>query len=189
MRDCGRGFDSHRLHRRPESRSVERLSAWGRPCPGGSAAWRRRTLRACPPISAFCGIAIFVYWNEGHHARAHFHARYAGQAAADAYHELFACWARIELLAPDTEGRPFSCTLQAVGGPFLVPVHLQQRYRGQTLVDPVTGRGHALTPRAELHSSGQPVRASLAGCRSRARVALDVDERRARAASSRPWVP
>jgi len=57
----------------------------------------------------------------------------------------------IQLLAPDTEGRPFSCTLQAVGGPFLVPVHLQQRYRGQTLIDAVTRRAHALTPRAELH--------------------------------------
>ncbi len=57
----------------------------------------------------------------------------------------------IELLAPDTEGRPVSCPAKAVRGPFLVPIHLQKRYRGQTLIDPVTGRVHPLTPRAELH--------------------------------------
>lgn len=35
-----------------------------------------------PRISAFYGIAIWMYWNEGVHARPHFHARYAGQAAS-----------------------------------------------------------------------------------------------------------
>lgn len=35
-----------------------------------------------PRISFFYGIAIYMYWNEGQHARPHFHARYAGQAAS-----------------------------------------------------------------------------------------------------------
>jgi len=35
-----------------------------------------------PRISVFYGIAIFMYWNEGHHARPHFHARYGGRAAS-----------------------------------------------------------------------------------------------------------
>jgi hypothetical protein len=35
-----------------------------------------------PRISAFYGITIWMYWNEGIHARPHFHARYAGQAAS-----------------------------------------------------------------------------------------------------------
>jgi len=35
-----------------------------------------------PRISAFYGITIWMYWNEGVHARPHFHARYAGQAAS-----------------------------------------------------------------------------------------------------------
>ncbi len=35
-----------------------------------------------PWISSFYGIAIFIYWNEGKHARPHFHARYAGEAAS-----------------------------------------------------------------------------------------------------------
>lgn len=35
-----------------------------------------------PRISFFYGIAIWMYWNEGAHARPHFHARYAGQAAS-----------------------------------------------------------------------------------------------------------
>jgi len=34
-----------------------------------------------PRISAFYGITIYIYWNEGGHARPDFHARYAGQAA------------------------------------------------------------------------------------------------------------
>jgi hypothetical protein len=34
-----------------------------------------------PRISFFYGIAIWM-WNEGAHARPHFHARYAGQAAS-----------------------------------------------------------------------------------------------------------
>jgi Domain of unknown function (DUF4160) len=35
-----------------------------------------------PRISFFYGISIYMYWNEAHHARPHFHARYGGQAAA-----------------------------------------------------------------------------------------------------------
>lgn len=35
-----------------------------------------------PRISFFYGIAIFMYWNEGVHARPHFHARYSGNAAS-----------------------------------------------------------------------------------------------------------
>jgi len=33
-------------------------------------------------ISAFYGITIWMYWNEGAHARPHFHARYAGSVAS-----------------------------------------------------------------------------------------------------------
>jgi hypothetical protein len=43
----------------------------------------RRSYGACVPrISAFYGITIWMYWNEGAHARPHFHARYAGQTAS-----------------------------------------------------------------------------------------------------------
>ena len=35
-----------------------------------------------PCISFFYGIAIWMYWNEGAHARPHFHARYQDQAAS-----------------------------------------------------------------------------------------------------------
>ena len=35
-----------------------------------------------PRISFFYGITIWMYWNEGAHARPHFHARYAGDAAS-----------------------------------------------------------------------------------------------------------
>jgi hypothetical protein len=35
-----------------------------------------------PRISAFYGITIWMYWNEGAHSRQHFHARYSGQAAS-----------------------------------------------------------------------------------------------------------
>jgi Domain of unknown function (DUF4160) len=35
-----------------------------------------------PRISAFYGITIYMYWNESHHARPHFHARYAGGVAS-----------------------------------------------------------------------------------------------------------
>ena len=41
-----------------------------------------RTVRVVPRISFFYGIAIFMYWNEGVHARPHFHARYSGNAAS-----------------------------------------------------------------------------------------------------------
>src|SRR5580698_9764012 len=42
-----------------------------------------RSYGACVPrISAFYGITIWMYWNEGAHARPHFHARYAGQTAS-----------------------------------------------------------------------------------------------------------
>jgi hypothetical protein len=37
---------------------------------------------AVPRISFFYGISVYMYWNEAHHARPHFHARYAGQAAS-----------------------------------------------------------------------------------------------------------
>jgi len=35
-----------------------------------------------PRISSFYGIAIYMHWNEAHHSRPHFHARYAGTAAS-----------------------------------------------------------------------------------------------------------
>lgn len=35
-----------------------------------------------PRISFFYGIAIWMYWNEGVHARPHFHARYGDEAAS-----------------------------------------------------------------------------------------------------------
>jgi len=35
-----------------------------------------------PRISAFYGISIWMYWNEGGHARPHFHARYSGHVAS-----------------------------------------------------------------------------------------------------------
>ena len=35
-----------------------------------------------PRISSFYGITIWMYWNEGKHARPHFHARYAGEVAS-----------------------------------------------------------------------------------------------------------
>ena len=35
-----------------------------------------------PKISAFYGIVISMYWDEGPHARAHFHARYAEHKAS-----------------------------------------------------------------------------------------------------------
>ena len=35
-----------------------------------------------PRISFFYGIGIWMYWNEGAHARPHFHARYAGRTAS-----------------------------------------------------------------------------------------------------------
>jgi hypothetical protein len=41
-----------------------------------------RTVHFVPRISFFYGIAIFMYWNEGAHARPHFHARYSGSAAS-----------------------------------------------------------------------------------------------------------
>lgn len=35
-----------------------------------------------PRVSSFYGITITMYWNEGAHARPHFHARYSGQAVS-----------------------------------------------------------------------------------------------------------
>jgi hypothetical protein len=35
-----------------------------------------------PRISFFYGITIWMYWNEGAHARPHFHARSAGEVAS-----------------------------------------------------------------------------------------------------------
>jgi hypothetical protein len=46
-----------------------------------------------PRISFFYGIAIYMYWNEGSHARPHFHARYSGHAASiDLDGRLIAGW-------------------------------------------------------------------------------------------------
>ncbi|MDQ2760608.1 MAG: hypothetical protein M3Y17_09325 [Actinomycetota bacterium] len=60
---------------------------------------------------------------------------------------------RIELLEPDPEAQPFaSCPANAVRGSFfVVPVHLKAPYRGQRLVDPVTGFSHRLIPRSDLY--------------------------------------
>jgi hypothetical protein len=35
-----------------------------------------------PRLSSFYGIAVYMYWDEGIHARPHFHARYAGETAS-----------------------------------------------------------------------------------------------------------
>jgi hypothetical protein len=35
-----------------------------------------------PRISAFYGITIAMYWNEGTHARPHLHARYGGHSVS-----------------------------------------------------------------------------------------------------------
>jgi hypothetical protein len=35
-----------------------------------------------PRISCFYGIGIWMYWNEGHHSRPHFHARYGEYKAS-----------------------------------------------------------------------------------------------------------
>ncbi len=35
-----------------------------------------------PRISFFYGIGVWMYWNEGGHARPHFHVRYGGEAAS-----------------------------------------------------------------------------------------------------------
>lgn len=35
-----------------------------------------------PRVSSYYGITVWMYWNEGHHARPHLHARYAGEAAS-----------------------------------------------------------------------------------------------------------
>jgi hypothetical protein len=35
-----------------------------------------------PRISAFYGVAIYMYWNEGDHPVAHFHAYHAGRRAS-----------------------------------------------------------------------------------------------------------
>ncbi len=57
---------------------------------------------------------------------------------------------RIELLEPDPRAQPFACPAVAVRGSFFVPVHLKAPYRGQRLVDPVTGFSHRLIPRSDL---------------------------------------
>lgn len=51
------------------------------------ARWQRTSpddhrVSGVPRISSFYGITIWMYWNEGRHARPHFHARYAGNAAS-----------------------------------------------------------------------------------------------------------
>jgi hypothetical protein len=35
-----------------------------------------------PSISRFYGITIWMFWNEGHHGRPHFHARYGKHQAS-----------------------------------------------------------------------------------------------------------
>jgi hypothetical protein len=35
-----------------------------------------------PKLSSFYGIAITMYWREGHHSRPHFHARYGDYKAS-----------------------------------------------------------------------------------------------------------
>jgi len=35
-----------------------------------------------PRVSYFYGIAIWMYWNEGHHGQPHFHARYGEHQAS-----------------------------------------------------------------------------------------------------------
>jgi len=60
-----------RAQARPQARAVgEHLSAGA------------RRVGSVPRISFFYGITIWMYWNEGIHARPHFHARYAEQAAS-----------------------------------------------------------------------------------------------------------
>ena len=49
------------------------------------AAGLERTVGDVPRISFFYGIAVYMYWDEGVHARPHFHARYSGQAASVAF--------------------------------------------------------------------------------------------------------
>lgn len=57
---------------------------------------------------------------------------------------------RIELQEPDPEAQPFHCFANRVSGPFFVSVDLKAPYRGQRLVDPVTGRAHRLARRSDL---------------------------------------
>jgi hypothetical protein len=57
-----------------------------------------------PRISSFYGITIWMYRNEAKHARPHFHARYAGQAASiDLAGELIAGSLPRRALAPVAE--------------------------------------------------------------------------------------
>jgi hypothetical protein len=49
---------------------------------GRPSAGLKRTVGDVPRISFFYGIAIYMYWDEGIHARPHFHARYSGQVAS-----------------------------------------------------------------------------------------------------------
>ena len=49
---------------------------------GRPSAGLERTVAGVPRISFFYGIAIYMYWDEGAHARPHFHARYSGQVAS-----------------------------------------------------------------------------------------------------------
>lgn len=55
----------------------------------------------------------------------------------------------IELLRPRPPAS-LRCLAKGVRGPFFVPVHLKRAYRGQRLVDPVTGLAHALARRSEV---------------------------------------
>ncbi len=42
----------------------------------------RSEQREVPQISYFYGIEIWMHWNEGHHSRPHFHARYGEHTAS-----------------------------------------------------------------------------------------------------------
>ncbi len=54
---------------------------------------------------------------------------------------------RVEVLGPPP---PPHCTANAVRGPCTVPVHLRRPYRGQKIIDAVTGRELQLLPRSQL---------------------------------------
>lgn len=61
------------------------LTAGHVPCArleGHELALRPVECRLVPRISAFYGIGIWMYHDEGVHSLAHFHARYAGQGAS-----------------------------------------------------------------------------------------------------------
>lgn len=91
-----------------------------------------RSLIWVPKVSSFYGITIFLYRNEGHHARPHVHARYSGEPASVDFDgeliagslprralALVADWAHLQELEENWEharrGRPWSRSSAAVG--------------------------------------------------------------------------